>query len=232
MSTQNPEQTCNCTVCNMPFVKKSWNSTVCSSECRSEKNKLACRKWHIENRVSENEKARERIKLYPSEEVHKINRNFRERNGLAVLSNRKCSICKIEFLPNSHNSTTCSDSCRVRRDQCRNNTYFKNRYKSDLNFRLASIIRRRINKIVRRDVRPSSAIKGLGCSFDQLIDHIQIQFEPGMTWYNYGEWHIDHIKPLSAFDLTDIDEFNRACHYSNLQPLWAKDNLSKGAKEE
>lgn len=49
-----------------------------------------------------------------------------------------------------------------------------------------------------------------------------------MTWENFGEWHIDHIVPLSKFNLTDYEQLKIACHFSNLQPLWAKDNLSKG----
>ena len=62
-----------------------------------------------------------------------------------------------------------------------------------------------------------------------LVDHLTKQFEPGMTWDNYGEWHIDHIKACTKFDLTKPEE-QRACfNYTNLQPLWAVDNIKKGA---
>ena len=66
----------------------------------------------------------------------------------------------------------------------------------------------------------------------QLISHIESQFKPGMTWDNWSRtgWHLDHIKPLVTFDLTDPEQFRVACHYLNLQPLWAKENLSKGGR--
>jgi hypothetical protein len=49
-----------------------------------------------------------------------------------------------------------------------------------------------------------------------------------MSWENYGKWHIDHIKPLSLFDLEDPEQLKQACHYTNLQPLWAEENIRKG----
>lgn len=68
-----------------------------------------------------------------------------------------------------------------------------------------------------------------GCSYEQLRLHLESLFLPNMTWDNYGEWHIDHIRPCASFDLSDPRQQIECFHYTNLQPLWAKDNLSKGA---
>ena len=69
----------------------------------------------------------------------------------------------------------------------------------------------------------------LGCSVGEFKLYLEVQFQPGMVWENYGvEWHIDHITPLSWFDLSDKEQFSKACHYSNLQPLWKDENFSKG----
>jgi hypothetical protein len=72
----------------------------------------------------------------------------------------------------------------------------------------------------------------IGCSIDQLREHIESLFKPGMSWDNYGVsgWHIDHIKPCSSFDLTDIEQQKACFNYKNLQPLWARENLTKGCK--
>jgi hypothetical protein len=69
----------------------------------------------------------------------------------------------------------------------------------------------------------------LGCSIYELKSYLESRFQPGMSWDNYGEeWHLDHVIPLSWFDLSDNKQFSRACHYTNLQPLWAENNFSKG----
>ena len=71
-----------------------------------------------------------------------------------------------------------------------------------------------------------------GCPILQLIKYLESQFEPGMSWENYGQkgWHVDHVKPCASFNLVDPEEQKKCFHYSNLQPLWAQDNLSKGCK--
>jgi hypothetical protein len=72
----------------------------------------------------------------------------------------------------------------------------------------------------------------IGCSIEELRLHIESLWLPGMSWDNYGlyGWHIDHIKPCAAFDLLDPEQQRQCFHYTNLQPLWAEDNLRKGAR--
>lgn len=115
-----------------------------------------------------------------------------------------------------------------------NKEYFR-RYKkckrrNDINCRIAHNLRSRISCAMRG--KAGSAVVDLGCSMNYFKEHLQKQFLPGMSWDNYGKdgWHIDHIRPLSSFNLTNKKEFKKACHYSNLQPLWANDNLKKSAK--
>ena len=67
----------------------------------------------------------------------------------------------------------------------------------------------------------------IGCSVQYAREHLEKQFRQGMNWKNAGLWHIDHILPINHFDLTKIEEQKRVFHYTNLQPLWRKENISK-----
>jgi len=98
--------------------------------------------------------------------------------------------------------------------------------------KLAATIRSRIKDVLKNGYYTPRTEKLLGCSYKELKDYLESQFKEGMTWDNYGfyGWHVDHIKPLSSFDLTKPEEQNKAFHYTNLQPLWAKENLEKHAK--
>jgi len=94
--------------------------------------------------------------------------------------------------------------------------------------KLRHILRSRFKRALNGNYKNGSAIRDLGCSIEFLKSYLENKFAIGMSWENYGEWHIDHIMPLASFDLTDRDQVKQACHYTNLQPLWAEDNLKKG----
>jgi hypothetical protein len=102
--------------------------------------------------------------------------------------------------------------------------YQKKRKISDPSYRALRNARDRVKKMVQGKICFS---KSLGCSFKDFKAHIEQQFHPGMTWENYGEWHIDHKYPLSRALNEGPDSFAKACHYTNLQPLWALDNILK-----
>jgi hypothetical protein len=92
-------------------------------------------------------------------------------------------------------------------------------------------IRDRISKAMTRyasgHVKTGSNLKYLGCSAPQLAQYIERMFKRGMAWSNYGDWHLDHVVPLASFELTTERNRIKAFHYTNLQPLWAADNILK-----
>ena len=97
-------------------------------------------------------------------------------------------------------------------------------------YRLGLLLRSRLWYALKGGRKDISAVTLLGCSIEEAVNHIEGQFKNGMTWDNHGEWHIDHIIPLSAFNLECAEDIAKACHHTNLQPLWAAENLSKGAR--
>lgn len=114
------------------------------------------------------------------------------------------------------------------------NRYIKNRYDTDLNYKITRTLRGRFRLALNGKSKSSTVLKLVGCSIEFLIQYIEDQFTDGMAWDNwslYG-WHIDHIRPCASFDLTDPEQQRQCFNYTNLQPLWAEENLSKGAKYE
>ena len=118
-----------------------------------------------------------------------------------------------------------SDEYRARRSERR-----KALWRTNPNFRLSELLRSRLAYSLRNKSKLGSAVTLLGCSLHDAIAHIESQFEQGMSWENWGEWHVDHIRPLASFNLEDPIALEMACHYTNLQPLWAKENLAKGGR--
>jgi len=93
--------------------------------------------------------------------------------------------------------------------------------------KIASSVRSRLNKFISK----KGKLKLIGCAIDEYKVYLESKMTYGMTWDNYGSsWHIDHIIPLSRFNLNIDEELKSAAHYLNTRPMWAKENLSKGNK--
>lgn len=109
----------------------------------------------------------------------------------------------------------------------------KSRYHSDIQFKIKSLLRTRLYRAVKTQKAKKSSTMGklLGCSIGDLLIYLESKFEPGMSWENYGRvWHVDHIMPCAIFDLSKQEHQARCFHFSNLQPLFAKDNQRKHDK--
>lgn len=158
------------------------------------------------------EKNAEHVKAYSAakwkdnpEKGKQQNRQFREKN------------------PNYHkewaikNRETRNKQLKIRRD-------------SEPLFKLRMLLRHRIKESLKRKnfKKNKRMVEWLGCNIQDVAAHLEKQFKPGMTWENHGEWHIDHIIPLCS--AKNIEELYTLSHYSNLQPLWAKENLVKNGK--
>lgn len=112
----------------------------------------------------------------------------------------------------------------------RTKNYNKVMLSENLLFKLKQNVRNRIKAYLKTNNirKKNSTFDIVGCTPIELKEHLEIQFKDGMDWSNQGKWHIDHIIPLSSSK--NEKEIIRLCHYTNLQPLWAIDNMKKGSK--
>jgi hypothetical protein len=168
---------------------------------------------------------------------------------------KNCKHCENQFKDNSRTNTAlfCSKTCKnsywyvhnkehaIRRNRAyelansdavrsRKRNYVNKRRAEDLNFRIASNLRARVSRAIKNSFKHSTLSIYLGCTIEELKKHLESQFEPGMTWDNYGQWEIDHIYPLAKANLVDPMVFVEVCRYTNLQPLWKLDNKVKKDK--
>jgi len=132
---------------------------------------------------------------------------------------------------------------RERDKKYRDNNYEKqrrlkrnnfNRYmRENPNFKIGITLRNQLRQALKNNSvkKTISVIKLLGCSIQEFKEYISKKFTEGMSWDNHGEWHLDHIRPIASFDnLEDIKQQEKCFHYTNFQPLWASENIRKGAK--
>lgn len=161
-----------------------------------------------------------------------------------------CTVCNQEKTLDMFHIAKCKGTIRSQCKSClsdaRKKNYYDNRIarnkqttqyqvnkcKIDPAFKLERNLRCRLYHALRsQNAKKSTRILDLtDCTISYLMGYIEAKFTKGMSWENYGEWHIDHITPCAKFNLLDEQEQKKCFHYTNLQPLWAKDNLIKGSK--
>jgi len=160
-----------------------------------------------------------------------------------ILEPRICEQCKIEFQPKRKDAKFCSQKCGRAHWRLNNKEYIKEdqrqRYHNDINRKISTCLRSRLNKALEDNVKSDSTMKLIGCTIDELRIYLESQFEPWMSWENHGPydpnrktWHFDHIVPMSAYDLRDPEQQREACKFSNIRPFLAERNLKKGNKHE
>lgn len=199
----------------------------------SERRKESSRRWHAANAKRANERSRKWHADHPEYNKEHSTKWNADHPGYATNSSRKWRTENPERDRECARARRASNPEKVREYF---KAYKKKRCANDPSFKLERTIRTRINMALKltNGKKADKSIALLGCTIEEVRNHIAAQFSEGMTWANHGRngWHIDHIVPCAAFDLTDPEQ-QRACfHYSNLQPLWATDNIRKGDRRE
>ena len=123
-----------------------------------------------------------------------------------------------------------ADSKRYKATINKNTKYSLNRYRTNIKYKTLHCLRSRLTIALRKAVKTESTLELLGCDMDFFMEYIKNKFQGGMSWDNYGEWEVDHIKPCSAYNMLNESDRKECFHYTNLQPLWKEDNRRKGSK--
>ena len=111
------------------------------------------------------------------------------------------------------------------------NAKTRDRYASDLHMKFYQVVRNAYHRVTGKRLGDKKVTDPLGCTLEEYKEYLESKFQEGMTWENHKKdgWHIDHILPLRESDISEEEKLKRL-HYTNTQPLWAKDNISKGNK--
>jgi hypothetical protein len=170
------------------------------------------------------------------------NKWYRSNKGYEPHIKINCIICNKEFIRKNIRQKYCRNKeCKLAYLRLKRPiNYAKNKKKiieerrNDINYCIMNKLRMRISCAVKSQgtYKAKRTVELVGCSVIELKKYLENKFKDGMNWSNYSRigWHIDHIQPCCSFDLTKEEEQTKCFHYTNLQPLWAKENLIKSDK--
>ena len=175
------------------------------------------REFYMKNREEINKQRREKNSI-PENRI-KIREYMREYIKDPIKNERKLESHRRSYLKHKDKNKE--------QKKARRRAYDKRR-RTEPEFRLKDNMRRRLRSFLRGHPKPTTTFKLVGCSPNELVQHLEKQFLPGMTWENYGkEWHVDHIVMLQEFSIINEEELRLAFHYTNLRPLWVFDNVCR-----
>lgn len=198
------------------YYLRNKDKLITRSKVRYLENKSKIKKYHKEYQLENKDKIKEYKKEHYLNNKNKIN----EKNKQWYVNNK--GKVKEYLLENKIKIRTRSNKYLKK--------YLKNRRKTDINFNILCSLRSRLNKALKGNNKSLKTIQLLGTTIENFKQHLQSKFTENMNWNNYGAWHIDHIKPCASFNLSIPEEQKQCFHYTNLQPLWALENLVKGSK--
>lgn len=212
-----------CTSCNTEKEIKDFNKRRCN-QC-----KLCEKKWKAEYYKKNKEKIAKSSKQYREKNITKLQKRRKkyyldnkeridEKNKIYEIQNKE----KMKRYRKQYYLDNKKTICRKQKEYLQNNPEAK----------IKQNLRNRINLVLKGKIKSGSTIDLLGCKVEFFMQYLESKFSKGMTWDNHSRngWHIDHIIPCANFDLTDPEQQKKCFHYSNLQPLWAVDNLRKSDK--
>lgn len=200
------------------------------SKCKLEKDFIEFRKDKSQKDGHTN-RCKSCFKEYENQTSNKINqrkKNYYLDNKSKISQQRKIyRINNLDKLNNYRKVYYIKNKTQLNKKTAK---YKRLRRQNNTQFKLSVNLRTRLLHALKGNFKSGSAVRDLGCSIDKFKLWLEMHFQDGMSWDNYGPkgWHIDHKIPISSFNLTNREELLKACHFSNLQPMWAKDNLIKG----
>lgn len=205
------ERDCKYCGCPHPLTSEYWYRLSGSPKCKKRSSDVKKQNYDPEKQRQVNARYRSLHK----DELNENNRKWRESNA-------------DKHRENSRNWYYANRDRRI----AKHTEYCRERERTDIEFKLRRRIGNRMYCALKGLGKPDSSTKSLGCTTAELKRYLEEQFQPGMSWDNYGSvWEVDHILPLANYQLTDRGTFRRLSHYTNLQPLFRGQNRQKSNKE-
>ena len=199
------------------------NRFVSTAQCS------ACLLMHERTYYAENPEFKAKRKAKAAKEYEGIKADPAKKAAYDERARKRGAVYRAENRELCNARSKASEAKKADEYRAKRVSWQRQRIKRDPQYKATCALRGRVLQAIKRCGAAKSAFTKelLGCSYEEARQHLAVQFLPGMTWENHGEWEIDHIRPCASFDLTDPAQQRECFHYTNLQPLWRFDNRSK-----